>query len=101
MSSAQISFKLMLQASLQAPDGMGAINSAFTGLKCTNRDLFVPTCWLWDISELQKSPAKLWRTRHLQKAGQRSAEGCAWALKRKKKVGERQKKFMTVREGLD
>lgn len=45
--------------SLQAPDGNYAITNATALLKCINqKDLFVPTCWLWDISELQKSKKK-------------------------------------------
>lgn len=41
--------------SLQAPDGDYAINAAFALLKGINqKDLFVPTCWLWDIPKKKK-----------------------------------------------
>lgn len=42
--------------SLQAPDGNYTINNAIALLKCINqKDVFVPTRWLWDISGLQKT----------------------------------------------
>lgn len=100
MSCAQISFKLMLQASMQAPDGMGAINSAFTGLKCTNWDLFVPICWLWDISELQNPSAKLEIPSSAETWTAFSREGCAWALKRKKKIRKKARRSSRKTENI-
>lgn len=79
--------------SLQAPDGYYAITNAIALLRCINqKDLFVPTCWLWDISGLQIKKI-------LQGLGEpvvwivfRIMASCRWVLKRRKKEKERDRK---------
>lgn len=93
--------------SLQAPDGNYAITNAIALLKCINqKDLFVPTCRLWDISELQKNTKKAcraWRASCLQQRWTvfRTMASCRLVLKgRKREEAAEEKDRQRVRNKL-